>query len=531
MKTTQLGLLAAGAAVAVLAVGTAQAEKAGGILKVYHTRTPSTASIHDSSSTSTLVPYMAVYNNLVMFDQSEPLTSLDTIVPDLAESWSWNDDGTELTFKLREGVRWHDGQPFTSADVRCTWNLLMGKGEKKLRSNAREAWYGNLEEVTTNGDHEATFHLGRKQPAFLALLASGLSPVYPCHVDPADMRTKPIGTGPFKFGELVKDQHLKLVKNENYWKEGRPLLDGIEYTIIKSPATRQLAFATGEFDLSFTNDVKIPQHTDLAAQAPDVVCELRSGGASANLLVNRDAPPFDNPGIREAFALVLDREAFISILGHGKTLKGGAMLPPPEGLWGLPEDRLQQVAGFSATAEENIAQAQEIMKGLGYGPDNKLKLVVSTRNHNFYRDPAVILVDLLGDIYVDADLEIVETKNWYGKLANKDFHVGMNGTGVGVDDPDVNFFENYACGSKRNYTGYCNRELEELFVKQSMMEDQGARRELVWQIDQKLQEDLARPIIWHEKSYQCRHPWVKGLTYSSNSAYNLHRYEDVWLDR
>jgi ABC-type transport system substrate-binding protein len=133
-----------------------------------------------------------------------PLTSvsqasLSSVVPERATSWSWNEDGTELTLPLRQGVRWHDGQSFTAQDVQCTWDLLTGKSSDKLRVNARKAWYSNLDRVTTNGDYQIIFHLKRSQPAFLAFLASGYSPVYPCHVSARDMRTHPIGTGPFKF--------------------------------------------------------------------------------------------------------------------------------------------------------------------------------------------------------------------------------------------------------------------------------------------------------------------------------------------
>ena len=117
---------------------------------------------------------MGVFNNLVMFDQHVPQNSLQSIVPDLATGWSWNEDGTELTLPLRQGVKWHDGKPFTAEDVKCTWDLLTGKSSEKLRVNPRKSWYRNLDEVTTNGDYEVTFHLKRPQPAFLALLASGL---------------------------------------------------------------------------------------------------------------------------------------------------------------------------------------------------------------------------------------------------------------------------------------------------------------------------------------------------------------------
>src|SRR5208283_4979002 len=159
-----------------------------------------------------------VQQNLVMFDQHVKQNSLQSIVPDLATSWSWNEEGTELTFPLRQGVRWHDGKPFTARDVQCTWDMLTGKSSEKLRVNPRKGWYRNLAAVTTNGDYEVTFHLNRPQPAFLGLLASGYSPIYPCHVPPRDMRQHPIGTGPFKFVEFKPNEYIKVTRNPDYWK-------------------------------------------------------------------------------------------------------------------------------------------------------------------------------------------------------------------------------------------------------------------------------------------------------------------------
>ena len=171
------------------------------------------------------------------------------------------------------------------------------------------------------------------------------------------------------------------------------------------------------------------------------------------------------------------------------------------------------------------------MKEAGYGPDNRLQAIVSTRNIAVYRDPAVILIEHMKEIYIDAELKVIETSNWHATVAKKDYQVGLNLTGVGVDDPDVNFFENYSCGSQRNYTGYCNEELQKLFVKQSSMTDMEARKKLVWEIDAKLQEDVARPIIFHGRAAQCWQPYVKGYTQMTNSIYNGWRLEDVWLDK
>jgi peptide/nickel transport system substrate-binding protein len=174
--------------VAVLAAAPASAQKAGGALSMYTVDSPASMSILDEATVFAERPMMGVFNNLVMYDQHVTQNSLQSIVPDLATNWSWSEDGTELTFPLRQGVTWHDGKPFTAQDVVCTWDLLTGKSNEKLRVNPRKSWYRNLDAVTTNGDYEITFHLKRPQPAFLTALASGYSPIYPCHVPPRDMR-------------------------------------------------------------------------------------------------------------------------------------------------------------------------------------------------------------------------------------------------------------------------------------------------------------------------------------------------------
>ena len=197
-------------------------------------------------------------------------------MPDLATSWSWSEDGTELTFKLRQGIKWHDGKPFTAADVKCTYDLLLGKAKDKLRLNPRKAWYRNLDEVTTKGDDEAIFHVHRPQPALITLLASGYSPIYPCHVSPRDMRTHPIGTGPFKFVEFKPNERIKVARNPDYWKPGRPYLDGIEYTIVPNRSTAILAFVAGKFDMTWPYILTVPLLKDIKNQAPQAICELRT---------------------------------------------------------------------------------------------------------------------------------------------------------------------------------------------------------------------------------------------------------------
>ncbi len=247
-RTRNLAIL--GPLIAVIGVvGPALAQKPGGILQMPGFASPASMSIHEESTITAGIPMMGVFNNLVVFDQHVAQNSIKSIVPDLATGWSWSEDGKELTFPLRQGVKWHDGKPFTSADVKCTWDTLLERSADKFRINPRKAWYGNFEEITTTGDSQVTFHLKRPQPYLVALLASGQSPVYPCHVPPAQMRQHPIGTGPFKFVEFQPNEHITLTRNPDYWKPGRPYLDGIETTIIPNTSTRMLAFVAGKFDL------------------------------------------------------------------------------------------------------------------------------------------------------------------------------------------------------------------------------------------------------------------------------------------
>jgi peptide/nickel transport system substrate-binding protein len=203
-------LVASIVAVLLCVSDAAYAQKNGGILRMFHRDNPPSASIHEESSPSTVVPFMPIFNNLVVFDPSVAQNSDKSILPDLAESWSWNDDKTELTFKLRRGVKWHDGWAFTASDVECTFNMLTGRARDKLRSNPRGAWYGNINYVHGNNDYEVTIFLNQPQPSLLLLLASGLSPIYPCHVPSAQMRIKPVGTGPFKLDSYKQFDSVRL---------------------------------------------------------------------------------------------------------------------------------------------------------------------------------------------------------------------------------------------------------------------------------------------------------------------------------
>src|SRR5205807_1819592 len=245
------------------------------------------------------------------------------------------------------------------------------------------------------------------------------------------MRKHPIGTGPFKFVEYKPNEYIRLAKNSDYWKPGRPYLDAIEWTIIPNRSTQTLAFIAGKFDMTFPYEAPVQSMRDIEAQAPDAICEL-------------------TPTI--------------------------------------------------------VAT-------------NRLPAKVSSRNMPQFRDPAVIMTEQMKQIYIDGVLDVLETANWYPKVARRDYMVGTNLSGSVVDDPDAYFYEHYACGSGRNYTNYCSPELEKMYEQQSLESDQQKRKKLVWEIDRRLQEDAARPMIYHYRLGTCRYKRVHGITVMLNSIF------------
>ena len=210
---------------------------------------------------------MGVFNNLVIFDQQVKQNSMQSIVPDLAKSWSWDEDGTRLTFKLRQGVKWHDGKPFTANDVKCTWDLLQGKAPEKLRVNPRKAWYRNLEEVVTNGDYEATFHpeaaaAGFSRAARLRLFAGLSVPRVAEGHAPEPDRHRPVQIRRIQ----AERRHQGGAQSRITGRPGRPYLDGIEYTIIRNLSTAVLAFVAGKFDMTF-GGLTVPLTRDVKSQS------------------------------------------------------------------------------------------------------------------------------------------------------------------------------------------------------------------------------------------------------------------------
>ena len=192
--------------------------------------------------------------------------------------------------------------------------------------------------------------------------------------------------------------------------------------------------------------------------------------------------------------------------------------------------RAQRSLSRKQVGSANREKARAVMAAHGFGPNNRLKLKLSTRNLPTYRDASVILISQLKEIYIDAELQLVETAQWVPKLIRRDYALAVSQVGNGVDDPDQNYPENYACGS-RTYMDYCNKEIDALIAMQSAERDQDKRKKIAWEIDRKLTQDAVRPMIYYMRGGTCWRPEVKNMTIMVNSIFNGLRMEDVCVDR
>src|SRR5207248_5386634 len=467
----------------------------------------------------------------VVYDPAKKTESLDTIIGDLAEKWSWQDNYRNLVFFLRKGVKWHDGQPFSSTDVKFTFDMVREAPDAaaKLRINPRKDWYANVEAIETPDASTVVFRLKRPQPSLLMMLASGYSPVYAAHLAPASYRTGCIGTGPFKLKEWRKGEFIEYVKNPDYWHKGRPYLDGLRYIVIAERGTRTAALQAGKVDLPFPGETSKTTAEELKRAVPQIVVAPVGENVNNNIIMNIKKPPFDNLKVRLAVSHAIDRRALVQAVYQGGGIIGVSMAPKPFGFWGLGEKEITTLPGYGKPADEKV-KAKAMLAEIGVSPDKPLKVEIVTRAIAVYVDMASFVINELKQVGIEATLKQIETAQWHAMATRGDYQIGANLTGVGPDDPDANYYENYACGSPRNYSQYCNEEVMKMFDAQSQELDPKKRLALNFAIQKRLEADAARPILDGKLDHFTVWPHEKNLI-PHQSIYNFGRMQEVWSDR
>ncbi len=505
--------------------------KRGGILNAMHREDPPSLSIHEEATISTNWPMMACYNNLVLFNPLFGQETVSTIIGELAEKWTWQDGGKALAFTLRQGVKWHDGRPFTSRDVKYTFDMVRGVPElaSHLKLNPRKGWYANIQSIDAPDPFTVIFRLTQPQPSLLLMLASGYSPIYPAHIDAAELRSRCVGTGPFRLKEYRRGELIEMERNPDYFVRDRPYLDGIRFIIIRERGTRIAALQAGQLDVTMPQEGSKTAAEQLKRAVPSLVVVEAAHNVNDNILVNFKQPPFTDARVRRAVSMAIDRQGFVQAVRQGGAVVGASMQPRPWGSWGLPNDQLAQLPGFGDPTRQR-AEARQLLAEAGFGPGKAIRVTVSTRAIALFVDLATYVIDQLKQVGIEGTLEQVDSAQWYAKLTRGEFALAGNLTGIGVDDPDANFYENYVCGSPRNYSQYCNPEIDRMIAQQSQTVDPVQRRRLVYEIQKRLEIDGARPILgWSIDSY-VMWPYVKNLV-PHQSIYSYARFQEVWLNR
>ena len=514
-----------------LAPAGAQAPKRGGVLRALLIEDPPGLIVYESATVSNVWPMSPCYSNLVLFHPLKPLESAETVIPELAERWSWQDNYRNLVFFLRKNVKWHDGKPFTSRDVKYTFDVAREAPDSpKFRLSVRKDWFANVEAIEAPEPHTVVFRLKRPQPSLLLMLASGYSPVLPAHVPLAELRQKCVGTGPFKLKEYVRGQSLELARNHDYFVPERPYLDGIHYTIITERGTRLAALQAGRVDTFVPLEMTKAMADAAKKAAPTLVITEVGQNGSDNIVLNHKKPPFDNLEVRRAVSLALDRQGYVQGVRHGGAVMGAGMMPKPLGFWGISEPELRTLPGYRGNAVDK-AEAKRLLAAAGYGPGKTpIRVELVTRTISIYLDLASFVADQLHQIGIEATVKQLDSAAWFPALARRDYQIGANLTAGGFDDPDAYFYENYKCGASRNYTDYCSEQTDRLIEQQSAELDRTKRLRLVLDIQKRLEADVARPMLGWRKEYFAHWPHVKNLV-PHNALYNYGRMQDVWLDR
>src|SRR5690349_9018342 len=400
----------------------AQTPKYGGVLTVMQREElPQGLSIIETSTIATVWPASPCFNNLVYFDPAKPMETPDTIVGELAAKWSWQDNYRNLVFFLRHDVKWHDGQPLTSKDVKFTFDLVREAPDvtTKLRLNPRKLWYENVEAIEAPDAYTVVFRLKRPQPSLLLMLASGYSPVYPAHVPVAEFKNRCIGTGPFKLKENRPGELVEYVKNPDYFIKGRPYLDGIKFVVIRDRSTQIAALQSGQLDVAGSGWNKTNAE-NARNGAPKLVIGEADSNVNDNVLINFKKAPFTDVRVRRAINLALDRKAYLIGPRQGAATFGGALLPRPAGVWGLPPAEVAKLPGLGDPTKQK-AEAKKLLAEAGFGPSNPLKFTVSTRALAIYVDTASWMVDQLQLVGIEATLDQIETGVWHPKMTRLEY--------------------------------------------------------------------------------------------------------------
>lgn len=480
--------------------------KPGGILKVGLQADPTALDPHKQSLTAIWHVIEHIYNGLT---RVKPDLSIEGA---LAESWEISEDGLTYTFHLRPGVLFQDGTPLKASDVKFTFERLVDP--ETASTSAGDL--ASMESIEAPDDETVVMTLSAPDASLLATLTGQSCVVYSqafVEANNNDVSQVAMGTGPFKFVEYVPNTRIVLEKNPDYWEEGLPYLDGIEMTIAADDTARTAAIVSGTVDF-----IEYAPLRDIEAlqQDPNLVL---AGDSNTNIRfigLNLSVEPFDNPLVRQAISLVVDRDAMLgpTVFGHGTPTE---VLFPPDFWAALPQE----------VRAPDVEAAKALMAEAGFA-DGFTTTITSWSQYSFLSNAAVVLQEQLRQIGIEAELNLVENATMVDQVyVGKTYEIAVTGESAYVD-PSTLILPNFKTGESGNFVNYSNPDVDALAEQGIAVTDQAERAKIYQEIQQILLEDLPWISLFVANQYEAMKTTVKGYTHiptGSNAA-----FRETWLD-
>lgn len=501
----------------------AEKPRYGGVLNIFARTSLKHYDIHQNSEGEGIHPFQHAYNNMVQYDSQEPAR----VIGDLAQSWEVSPDGTVFTFRLNKGVKWHDGKPFTSADAKFSLDRMYNPPKGIIVPKVGELM-GAIKNVEAPDADTVKVTLKYPSASFIPSLAVSSCAIFPKHVieEMGDMKRTLMGTGPFKFKRDIPDNSFELAKNKEYFKEGRPYLDGITYYIIKDPATRFAAFRTKRILLTYVVFGFMPsQMEQVKRELPEVTVAQIEGGSFYGYYFLTSKTPWNDVRIRRAISLALDRQEAVRILEENL---GSVAGPMPPGPWALPENEVLKLPGYRQPKDQDRAEAKRLLGEAGYG--GGLRFTLLYRAGTMYQNAAEFFKDQVAKVGVEVTIKAIESTTLYDMLQRRDFDAAQMKLAWTLYDPDDIILQYYRSKTPRNYGDFSDPEVDKLIDEQARTMDQAKRKEVVTRLQWLILEKL--PFVQMHWVNAILGWWPEVRNFKKPlTQYSYWRLEDVWLAR
>jgi peptide/nickel transport system substrate-binding protein len=519
--------LAFAAAALVTLAGAAAADpqpKRGGVLQFAVDAEPGNYDCDANDSFAFMHPVAPHYSTLLKFDAAD----YPQVKGDLAETWSVSADKRTYTFRLRPNVLFHDGTPLTSTDIKASYERIIHPPKGVV--SVRQVYYAAIDQIETPDARTVVFHLSWPEAAMLANFASPWNCIYSAaklKEDPLYPATHILGTGPFTFVEHVKGDHWTGKRFDKYFLPGRPYLDGYVAHFVAGAKVVQ-GLENGSLQAEFRSVTPAERDQLVAAMGDKIYIGETPWLVNLMVVFNATRPPFDDPRVRRALSLAIDRWQAADRLQNTTFLKfvGGVMRPGYA--MATPESELREIPGFWRDGEASRAEAKRLLAEAG---QSHLAFTLTNRDVAMpYGPGADYLIQSWKAVGVTVSQVQLNTKNWEGALQKHDFQVAIDFGGDYYDDPTLQLAKYVSSDlSPSNYSGSTDRFLDSLYVGQAVTTDPRERARIVREFERHaLTEAYAVPFLWWNR-IAAASAAMKGW-HLTPSHYLDQDLADVWLD-